>query len=129
MLAAVYLYGCSVEMCLTAAYFRSAGFHLTQAIDRDTLHRRMAEARRQQLMTGDPHPLDGWAKFLEWRRLKCGNATAPEAKKLREAVRKAEVVYKHWRPELRYKMINVSSLQVNEVRSCVHWFIKLRGRL
>jgi hypothetical protein len=34
-LAALYLYGYSVEMCLAAAYFRSTGFHSQQAIDDD----------------------------------------------------------------------------------------------
>ena len=35
-LAAMYLYGYTIEMCLAAAYFRSAGFHVSMPIDRDT---------------------------------------------------------------------------------------------
>ena len=44
-LAALYLFGYSVEMCLTSAYYRRAGFHPGTPIDRETRHRRMAQAR------------------------------------------------------------------------------------
>jgi hypothetical protein len=96
----------------------------------------MAQARQQQhpddgklLMNNDPHPLVGWARFLEWQRRSSGGLKQKEEDRLREAVRKAEQVYKHWRPELRYKLTNVSMDQLNEVRRCVHWFIKQRGQL
>ena len=132
-LAALYLYGYSVEMCLAAAYFRSAGF---QDIDDDLRRRRMAQARQQRhpddgelLMSSDPHPLVGWARFLEWQRRSSGGLKPREANRLREAVQKAKQVYKHWRPELRYKLTNVSMDQLDEVRQCVHWFIKQRGQL
>jgi hypothetical protein len=105
-LTALYLYGYSIEMCLTAAFFRSAGFPPNQAIDRETRRRRMTEARRltnaegAPLMNSDPHPLVGWARFLEWHR--CASALAvQEMRRLKDAVRWAESAYKHWRPELR----------------------------
>ena len=41
-LAAVYMYGYCAEMCLAAAYFRSAGFSAVATIDRDTRQRRMS---------------------------------------------------------------------------------------
>jgi hypothetical protein len=134
-LAALYLYGYSVEMCLAAAYFRSAGLQ-NIAIDADLRHRRMVQARQQRhpdddrpLMNSDPHPLVGWARFLEWQRRSSGDLKPQEAKRLREAVQKAQQVYKHWRPELRYKLTHVSIDQLDEVCRCVHWFIKQRGQL
>jgi hypothetical protein len=135
LLSALYLYGYSVEMCLAAASFRSAGFGLDQPIDDDTRCLRMKQARRQPhfdgspLMSGEPHPLIGWARLLEWQRLSSGRLAPPDRSRLREAVRKAEQVYKHWRPELRYKLTNVSIDQLIEVRFCIHWFIKQRGHL
>src|SRR6185437_5726714 len=71
-LAALYFYGYSAEMWLAAAYYRSAGFRPDAPIDRDTRHRRMTQARQLRvasgafLMNSDPHPLVGWARFLEW---------------------------------------------------------------
>lgn len=135
LLGAIYLYGYSVEMCLAAAYFRSVGFRPDQVVDDDIRCFRMKQARQEKhldgkpLMSSDPHPLVGWARLLEWHRLRLGNVPTPERNRLREAVRKAEQVYKHWRPELRYKSTNVSIDQFNEVRLCVHWFIKQHGRL
>ena len=82
LLAALYLYGYSVEMCLAAAYFRSAGFNLNQTIDDDTRRRRMAQARQLRLMSNEPHPLDGWARFLEWHRLSSGAIATQEKKQI-----------------------------------------------
>ncbi len=65
-LCAVYLYGFSVEMCLAAAYFRSAGFAPNSPIDRDTRERQMkyggtlCDADNKPLMDAAPHPLVGW---------------------------------------------------------------------
>jgi hypothetical protein len=130
LLAAIYLYGYSVEMCLTAAYFRSAGFHQNQVIDDHTRRSKMKEARGMFLMTSDAHPLVGWARLLEWhRRPTARKAATSKRSRLQEAVEKAERVYKHWRPELRYKLTSASVDQVIEVRLCVHWFLKQRGRL
>lgn len=135
LLAAVYFYGYSVEMCLAAAYFRSARFGTTHPIDDATRRQKMNLARETRhldgkpLMTSDPHPLVGWARLLEWNRSLCGSLTMPERERLQEAVRKAKLVYKHWRPELRYKVTNVSTKQLHEVRLCVNWFIKQRGCL
>jgi hypothetical protein len=135
-LAALYLYGYSVEMCLAAAYFRSAGFSSCEAISDDERKDRMRRANRElhsrdgkPLMSKEPHPLVGWARFLEWQRGLSGSLKPKEVNRLREAVQKARQVYRHWRPELRYKLTNVSMDQLDEVRQCVHWFIKQRGQL
>jgi hypothetical protein len=135
LLSALYLYGYSVEMCLAAAYFRNSGFTLSTPIDEDARRRRMAKARQQlhssdsqPLMNSDPHPLVGWARLLEWQRCSSGDIKPEERNRLREAVQKAKQVYRHWRPELRYKLTDVSIEQFDEVRRCVHWFIKQRGQ-
>ncbi len=134
-LCAVYLYGFSVEMCLAAAYFRSSGFAPNSPIGRETRERQMKYARairdadNQPLMDAAPHPLIGWARLLQWRRRLSSQLTAAQTSRLREALKKAEIVYKHWRPELRYKTKDVLPAQLAEVRKCVDWFIANRGRL
>lgn len=135
LLAAVYLFGYSVEMCLAAAYFKSAGFSPIAVIDRETRRRRMAQARQlrspngEPLMNSDPHPLVGWARFLEWHRSAKADVSDEEVKRLDEAIVKAELVYKHWRPELRYKTKTVAPNQLEEVRKAASWFIQRQGRL
>src|ERR1022692_649862 len=53
-LGALYLFGYSVEMCLTAAYFRAFGLSPNAVIDRDTRQQRMAQARRLRSADGTP---------------------------------------------------------------------------
>lgn len=133
-LAAIYLFGFSVEMHLAAAYFRSAGFAPQAAIDRDTRRRRTTQARAlldptgQPLMSSDPHPIVGWARLLEWQRIRF----QPDRKQvqcLREAIHRAELLYKHWRPELRYKVTNVAPAQIDEVHRAALWFVENYQRL
>jgi hypothetical protein len=134
-LGALYFHGHAVEMCLSAAYFRSAGFATTTPIDRETRKRRMTQARQIQsshgepLMSSDPHPIVGWARYLKWQRESVGRSSRQEAARLREAVRRAEIIYRHWRPELRYKMTDVREEQLAEVRLAAEWFIQNLGRL
>ena len=88
-LCAMYLYGYSVEMCLAAAYYRSAGFSPNSPIQRDTRERQMKYARtlrdvdNRPLMDSDPHPLIGWARFLQWRRRLSSQLSAEQVKRLR----------------------------------------------
>lgn len=134
-LAALYLLGYSVEMCLAAAYFRSAGFDPALPIDRETRKRRMAHARTiqtetgQPLMSGDPHPIVGCARYLRWHRQLSGKLSTQDQKTLTEAVRRAEIVYRHWRPELRYKTTQVQAAQLAEVRLAAEWFNQNVGRI
>jgi len=44
-------------------------------------------------MSSDPHPLVGWARFLEWQRSSTGGLTPQSAQRLREAINRAQVVY------------------------------------
>jgi hypothetical protein len=128
-LAALYFFGYSVEMVLCAAYYRNAGFSPNVPIDRDARQRRMARARQLMLMESDPHPLVGWARFLEWQRSTVGDLTSEDTRLLKEAIDKAGLVYKHWRPELRYKTAQVTEDQIEEVRRSATWFIKHREPL
>ena len=133
-LGALYLFGYSVEMCLTAAYFRAFGLSPNAVIDRETRQQRMAQARRLRsadgtpLMNSDPHPLVGWARFLEWQHL-ASRTTEQRRRRLLEAIARAEVVYNHWRPELRYKTTDVKPNQLREVRIATTWFMEQCGRL
>jgi hypothetical protein len=114
-------------MWLSAAYFRSAGFgpHLT--IDRDTRQRRMAQARQLRLpngavlMNSDPHPIVGWARFLHHQRSAAADLPTAVAARLAEAVDISITIYNHWRPELRYKVIDVSQDQLAQVRRAAIW--------
>jgi hypothetical protein len=134
-LTAVYFLGHAVEMCLCAAFFRSVGFAPNTPIDRDTRKRRMTHARQiqasdgQPLMSSDPHPLVGWARYLEWQRGLSGALSNQERGRLGEAVRRAGIAYRHWRPELRYKVTEVGAPVLAEVRMAAEWFIQHLGRL
>ena len=126
-LDATYFYGYSVEMWLAAAYFRGAGFRPNDPVDRDTRQRRMVQARQTRsangdsLMNSDPHPIVGWARYLEWHR-SAGPLTARDSARLREAVRQAVAIYNYWRPELRHKIVEVSLGAIQAVRRAATWF-------
>lgn len=121
-LAALYWYGFSVELCLAAAYFRNAGFRPNDPIDRDTRFRRMSNARQRGLMGSDPHPLPGWAELLRWQVL-TQDVDSRKRQLLDAAVKFAHSVYRHWRPELRYKVTDVPRDCLDEVRQAAKWFI------
>jgi hypothetical protein len=127
-LSALYFAGFSVEMCLGAAYFRAAGFAPNAPISQETRKREMTKARQNGLMDGDAHPIVGWARLLEWKRLPA-KPTPQEIGRMKDAIRKAEIVYKHWRPELRYKTMTVTAEQLGEVMRACQWFFECRGRL
>jgi hypothetical protein len=127
-LAALYFYGYSAEICLSTAYFRHLGFGRNMPIDRDTRQRRMAQARQVRengefLMSSDPHPLVGWARFLQWQRKSSGGLSEADQERLREAIKNAIVIYNYWRPEMRYKILEYSEKQLDEVRRAARWFI------
>ena len=71
---------------------------------------------RRSVMNSDPHPLVGWARFLEWQKSASGALAAADAQRLKEAVNKAIEIYNYWRPELRYKVIEITESQLNVVR-------------
>ena len=114
-------------MWLCVAYFRGTGFGPQEPIDRDTRRRRMAQARHLRLdsgvflMNSDPHPLIGWARFLEWQKSASGALAAEDAQRLSEAVNKAVEIYSYWRPELRYKVVHITEPQLQVVRGAAVW--------
>ena len=79
-------------------------------------------------MNSDPHPLNGWARFLSWHR-RSQNLTPRELHSLQEAVNKAEQAYRHWRPEMRYKTTDVKPEQLDAVRRAAKWFLENQGRI
>ncbi len=128
-LAALYFYGYSAEICLAAACFRSLGFSANDIIDRDTRRRRMAQAKLLKLMNNDPHPLVGWARFLEWKRLLLGGLTQQDQQRLKEAINKATLIYSFWRPELRYKVIEITDAQLQRVHPAAKWLVDNQMKL
>jgi hypothetical protein len=134
LLGALYLYGYTVEMCLCAASFRAEGFPPNAPIDQDLRARRMAQARQtigkdgKPLMDSGPHPLVGWARFLDWRRSAAGAASSA-VRPSQHAVGQARKAYQHWRPGLRYKVTDVTRQQVAEVRDAASWFLKNQDRI
>ena len=80
-------------------------------------------------MNSDPHPLVGWARFLQWQRSASAELMEAEKQLLNEAINKAELVYRHWRPELRYKTTEVLQGQLDEVRKAALWFVEHRESL
>jgi hypothetical protein len=128
-LAALYFYGYTAEICLSAAYFRSAGFSPNAEIDRDTRRRRMGQARLlempngERLMSSDPHPVPGWARFLEYQRILVGKLEAQDRQRLREAINKATLIYGYWRPELRYKVVDINDEQLQKVQKAAKWLL------
>ena len=72
-------------------------------------------------MNSDPHPLIGWARFLEWQKSASGALAAEDAQRLSEAVNKAVEIYSYWHPELRYKVVHITEPQLQVVRGAAVW--------
>ena len=58
------------------------------------------------------------ARFLEWQKSASGALTAADSWRLREAVNQALEIYNYWRPELRYKVVEITEPQFNVVKQC-----------
>lgn len=81
------------------------------------------------MMNSDPHPLVGWARFLEWQRSASGAIAPSAAQRLKEAVNKAIEIYNYWRPELRYKVIEITESQLSAVRVATMWLKENQSKL
>jgi hypothetical protein len=67
---------------------------------------------------------------LEWQQTaKQGELSAQRSQRLREAINKAATIYDYWRPELRYKTMDVDSSALAEVHRAASWFLENRERL
>lgn len=93
------------------------------------LARQMRDAGGSLLMNADPHPLPGWARFLYWQKTSSLDLPEQKLRTLKEAIGRADTIYRHWRPEIRYKVCDVTNRQMDEVRIAAVWFIEQRGRL
>jgi hypothetical protein len=128
-LEALYFYGYSAEISLGAASFHASGYGVNLPIDRDTRRRRMAQARQISspegvpLMNGDPHPLVGWARFLQYQRESDKGLTEQHRELLRQVVERTEFIYSYWRPELRYKLTDISGQELVSIRAAVLWIV------
>ena len=89
-LDALYLFGYCAEMCLATSYFRSWGFPPNAEIDRDLRDRHMKRARDLKLMSGDPHPIVGWAFLLQSQRILGGGLDDSDKIRLRLAIANAD---------------------------------------
>lgn len=123
-LPAIYFFGYGVEMILSAACFRIAGFSPNEPVHRDRRHQLVVEARKLNVMNSDPHPLVGWAKLLARQRSRNKVLAKRDVKFLDQVIFQAEAAYNHWRPELRYKTAQPSLEQAREVQMAADWCLK-----
>ena len=133
---AIYFYGYCAEMLLASAYYRRCGYAYDTPIDSITRRRTMARARGllddagQPLMEQNhPHPIAGWARLLRWHRVASPDLTDAERARLNQAVKLAEGIYLHWRPELRYKTTEASVAQLKTVHDGADWLMREREKL
>ncbi len=134
-LPAIYFLGFAVEMLLAAAYFRRLGYRPREPIEpRDrkstmTQLRHTKDEEGEVLMSGDPHPIPGWAKAIIWLRTNQGTTSNGERERMKAALKNSERIYRHWRPELRYKCADVSEDQFEEAFHAADWFVQNSNRL
>lgn len=130
--AAVYLWGYTAEMMLGAAAFKAMGFSLTEKIDDDTRRLKMSQARKTTfadgapLMGNEPHPIVGWARYFVHLRSTSNPIRGVDAANLLSRV---DVVWRHWRPDLRYHAADVADRQLSEVRDAVEWLLENVNRI
>ena len=95
----------------------------------------MAQARLlvmpngERMMSHEPHPIVGWARFLEHQRLADPRLTNSDRQRLREAIHKAEFIYSYWRPELRYKVVDLGDEPLRKVQKAAKWLLDNQPQL
>ena len=119
-LAAVYLYGYSVEMRVKAAFFRSAGYGASRQIS--VADRNDARAMWQilgLLVPPGQHDILGWAQLAVAAR-----ATPPHAYGALglEIINHATTIYLIWRETLRYRSTTPTSSERRSARTVAEWF-------
>jgi hypothetical protein len=124
-LAAIYLYGYSVEMRIKAAYFRFD--FQTQGLDPRTI----IDAARRNLAAGQfaalglrkkpgQHDVLGWAQLLVARRVILAMRYAPILE--RELVNQSRTLSDRWIETLRYRSNTPYRHEVRNVREVAAWF-------
>jgi hypothetical protein len=127
--AAIYVSGDVAEICLEYGCCRAKGMNDNDRLGRDALRELMAHARRQNVMSSDAHPLEGWAAYLRWIRQADTEIDDARRELLRTAVAQARRIWRHWRPELRYLPTEANARQWSEVEAAAGWFVKSLGSL
>jgi hypothetical protein len=131
LLAALYLYGYSVEMVLGASLARirlgKASDEEIGKVDRDTI---LKQARgRSKMMRDDlSHPIDGLASLLiadrADRRAKAGLGRTPEEHQTEALLADhARSIGANWRPRLRYQSLSPTEDEVEAVRDAAGWLL------
>ena len=128
-LAAIYLWGYSVEIRVKAAYFRSAGLGPNRPI---TPADRSLHAGFAKLLFGFPgpaggHEIDVWAQLAVAAR-----TTTPSPYPTSfglEVVSQASALYAVWRETLRYTDVRPTAAEVRRARSVASWFDRNYHRL
>jgi hypothetical protein len=134
-MAAIYLYGYSVEMRVKAAYFRMV-FAAHQpplppgATRIDVAMRRAATQERDSqgnflVSSIGPHSISGRAALLKLKRalLASANQAVAYTPALATEVRnRADRVYDHWKEYMRYRAIAVRAGELATVRGDADWF-------
>lgn len=118
--AALYMDGYVIEIRLTAAAYRLAGYALNDAIARDARRELERDARRLSLMSAQPHDFAGWARYVVYLRQSRDRGFA---RTMRDTIiRHAEGAYEHWRPRLRYRALTPTAAVLRIVRDAAGWF-------
>jgi hypothetical protein len=118
-LIAIYLYGYVVEILCKAACYRLDGKGVTDEIDEAYRKQVARKARFYDFTIDGPHDLAGWARLLDESK----KHIRPDCdRELLQQVRiKAETVYEHWRPEMRYRATRASDTHLKAVREAASW--------
>ncbi|HWE37512.1 MAG TPA: hypothetical protein VG406_13160 [Isosphaeraceae bacterium] len=122
-LAAIYLYGYSVEMLLKAACCRLDGIPVNHGIDLETMkrlkskpetNRRLQGGGQQAFIVENLHDIGGWAQLMVAELM----LQRPQSDRgeLRRIVIAVEEIRRRWSPEMRYRPTDPSEADLREVR-------------
>jgi hypothetical protein len=121
-LAAIYLCGYVAEMVLGAAFYRLDDYGSNEPID-DNHRRRVLGAARGLKLSFDPsHPLDGLAILLVNKKRQVG-PSGYKAEIERGIVNRVNAICRHWAPKLRYRDLDASRSQAQEVIDAAGWLL------
>lgn len=124
-LAAVYLWGYSVEMVLKAAVFDLLGNAAAQPITGSDLKavQQLARAAAGFTWAGNLHQLDLWATLLVRCRWQLTGLAYADPARGRAVIARARRVYGWWREGLRYHVVMVEAAELAAAREQAEWFI------
>ncbi len=128
-LGAIYLFGYSIEMWITAAYFRLRGFIPTRVINAEDRNLARASALNHNVVIDREHDLLGWARLLvfERRALSAGGRIPTPVSDYppgfgQKIIDEASDAYAVWKPGLRYSPHDPEGSDSIEVNQAADWF-------